>query len=321
MVLPENEKMNEQILNRNNIRMIRGANTYKILISGATGFVGRHLIPQIAKIYNNAEILTVNRNVEKAQSLFENLKCTHILSTDYENIIKFNPEIVIHLATLSSSRNDMEIIKPMLEANIEFGVHLLSTLTQCSNMKLFVNVGTFAEYRTGTDKINDAYLYAATKSAFRNFVDYYSNLSHFKYITAIPYSIYGSNDSAKKIMDYIRESVSAKTPVKMTKGEQILDFIHVSDVVDFFIKVIENQQNIIENIPNGENFFVGTGIGTKIRDLAKLIEKIENKKCNIEWGGLPYRQTDVMHAVAPIEQNNSIIGWKSKIKLEDGIKL
>jgi CDP-paratose synthetase len=301
--------------------MLKKEKMYKILITGATGFVGRHLIPQLVNTYVDTEILTVNRNVEKAKKLFKNLKCKHILSAEYENIIKFNPEIVFHLATLSTSRNDMEIIKPMLETNIEFGVNLLSALSKCNNMKLFVNVGSFAEYRTGTDKISDAYLYAATKSAFRNFTDYYSNLAGFKYITAVPYSVYGSNDTTKKIMDYIRESLSAQTPVKMTKGEQILDFIHVNDVVNFFVKIIENAQNIIENMQNGEDFHVGTGIGTKIRNLAKLIEKAENKKCNIDWGSLPYRQMDVMHAIAPIEKNNILINWKSKISIEDGIKL
>jgi CDP-paratose synthetase len=107
----------------------------------------------------------------------------------------------------------------------------------------------------------------------------------------------------------------------MTKGEQILDFIHVKDVVSFFTKIVETKQIIIDNIPNGENFYVGTGIGTKIRDLAKIIEKTENKKCNIEWGGLPYRPLDVMHAVAPIENNNELIIWKPAISIEEGIEL
>jgi CDP-paratose synthetase len=301
--------------------MIRTKKIYKVLITGATGFVGRHLIPQLINTFGNIEILTVNRNAEKAQNLFYKVKCTHILSTDYNEIITFNPDIVIHLATLSTSRNDTQIIKPMIEANIEFGTCLLSVLSKCNHLKLFVNVGSFAEYRMGTDKISDAYLYAATKSAFRNFVDYYSNLIGFKYITAIPYTVYGSNDTAKKIIDYIRESLSAQNPVKMTKGEQMLDFIHISDVVNFFVKIIENMPKIIENMPNGENFYVGTGKGTKIRDLAKLIEKAENKKCNIDWSGLPYRTLDVMYAVAPIEKNNTIINWKSKISIEEGIKL
>jgi len=293
---------------------------HKILITGATGFVGQHLLPALIETHPNIEILTVNRNIEKAKKLFSSEKCNHILTADFQSIITFNPDIVIHLATLSTSRNDNEIIKPMIEANIEFGVQLLSTLSKCDNLKLFVNVGSFAEYRLGTDRINDAYLYTATKSAFRHFVDYYSNLAHFKYITAVPYTIYGGSDTAKKIIDYIYESLTAQAPVKMTKGEQVLDFIHINDVVSFFISVINNAQNILEKLPNGEEFHVGTNKGTKICDLAKIIEKNAEKSCNIDWGGLSYRPMDVMYAVAPIKKNMKIINWETKISLEDGVK-
>lgn len=293
----------------------------KILITGATGFIGRHLIAALPCHFSDMEILTVNRNIEKAKTLFQNSKCTHILTTDYDQIVSFNPDVVIHLATMSTSSNDSQIIKPMLESNIEFGVNLLSALSKCSNLKLFVNTGTFAEYRLGTDTINNAYLYSATKSAFRCFVDYYANLSEFKYINAIPYTVYGGNGAAKKIIDYIRDSLDASTPVKMTAGEQILDFIHVKDVVRFFIKVIDQMQDIVGTISNGENFYVGTGVGTKIRDLAKIIEKTENKKCNIDWGSLPYRSMDIMHAVAPVEKNNMLISWQSQISIGEGVKL
>jgi CDP-paratose synthetase len=294
----------------------------KVLITGATGFVGRHLIAALSDFFANIDVLTINRDVEKAKNLLSYPKCTHISTADYDKIIQFNPDIVIHLATLSTSRNDAEIIKPMLAANIEFGIQLLSILAECSNLKLFINVGTFAEYRFGVEQINNAYLYSATKTAFRSFVDYYSNMAGFKYITAVPYTIYGDRDNnAKKIMDYIRDSLDAENPIKMTKGEQILDFIHINDVVSFFICTINHLHEIIGKLPNGEEFYVGTGKGTKIRDLAKIFEENTGKTCNIEWGGLAYRPMDIMYAVAPVEKNNELINWKSKISIEEGIKL
>jgi CDP-paratose synthetase len=291
----------------------------KILITGATGFVGRHLLRQFADTLNGVEILTVNRSVEKAQTLFPYSQCRHVSIDDCQSIVDFNPDIVIHLATLSTSRNDAEIIKPMLEANLEFGLRLLSILSACRRMKLFVNVGSFAEYRHGDARQNAAYLYTATKSAFRHFVDYYSSLNNFKYITAVPYTIYGEGDTAKKIMDYIRESLDSPTPVRMTRGEQILDFIHVDDVARFFVKTVENFHTIEKTLASGSEFFLGTGTGVSIRNLAKMIEIAENKTCNIEWGGLPYRPLDVMYAVAPVEKNNKIIDWAAKILLAEGI--
>lgn len=45
------------------------------------------------------------------------------------------------------------------------------------------------------------------------------------------------------------------------------------------------------------------------------------KKCNINWGGRPYRERDIMYAVAPIAKNMPLIGWKAKIGISEGIKI
>jgi CDP-paratose synthetase len=217
-----------------------------------------------------------------------------------------------------TSRNEKEIIDSILDANIIFGVKLLDALKECFDLKLFVNIGSFAEHRLGVDKIDNAYLYSATKTAFRQFVDYYSKLCGYKYIHVVPYTIYGGNDSQKKIINYIIDSFESTTPVKMTNGEQILDFIHISDVVSFFIHVVNNINNFTE-LSTGETLHLGTGIGTSIRDLVELLENKFQKKANIEWGVLPYRDRDVMHAVAPIEKLMEL-GWKSKINLATKIE-
>jgi len=292
----------------------------KVLLTGITGFVGQNLMPMILNECPEVELLTLNININEAEEKYPNseyLNCQHIMTTDLNKVVEFNPEIVIHLATLTTSRNDTDIIKPILAANIEFGVLLLDTLQRCSALKLFVNTGSFAEYRFGTSKINDAYLYTATKSAFRNFVEYYSTLNGYKYITAVPYSIYGGKMTEKRLIDYIRESMDSKEPVDMTAGEQILDFTHVNDVAGFFIYILKNKERFY-SLQNGDEFHLGTGIGITIRDLAVLIEQKYGKMCNINWGGRPYRDRDTMHAVAPIAKNLEI-GWRAKISLKEGI--
>ena len=64
---------------------------------------------------------------------------------------------------------------------------------------------------------------------------------------------------------------------------------------------------------------MGTGIGTRVKDLATLIESKIHKRLNIFWGGLNYRPLDVMYAVAPTEDNNQVIPWKTQISLDQGI--
>lgn len=287
-----------------------------ILITGATGFIGRHLVPIISQDATN-ELLLVCRNVCKAKSLFNNAKCTILSCDQLESIISFNPHVVIHLASKVTSKNDTEIINELISANILFGVQLLNALKGCSNMKLFINIGTFAEYRFNSKQIDNAYLYSASKTAFRSFLDYYSSLSDYKYVHVIPYSIYGGQDTSKKVMDYIKDSFESDIPIQMTEGKQVLDFIHVDDIVSFFRYIIHHL-DLFSLLENGETIHLGTGVGTSLKDLASMLELKFHHKANIQWGGIPYRERDIMYAVAPVNKLK-ILGWESQIPLSVGI--
>ena len=294
----------------------------KVALTGITGFVGMSLMPQLLSLGKDYEFLTLNIDVEEANSKYPTTQYTnfrHVHTTDLEALVEFNPEVVLHLATITTAANNTEIIHPMIAANIEFGVLLLDALQRCDHFKLFVNTGSFAEFRFGPDHFDSAYLYTATKTAFRAFVKYYADLGRgFRYITAIPYSVYGGTMTVKRLFDYMAESLDADTPVDMTAGEQVLDFVHVDDVAGFFAYAVSHAEEFMALPQNGMDFHLGTGVGTSIRDVAKLMESITGKHCNINWGGRPYRERDIMKAVAPVEKNQC--SWKAKIDIRHGIQ-
>ena len=120
--------------------------------------------------------------------------------------------------------------------------------------------------------------------------------------------------TVKRLLDYIYESLDAPEPVNMTGGEQVLDFVHVSDVASFFVQSIVNFERFIK-LNNGENIHLGTGIGHTIREVASVIESKTGKKANINWGALSYRERDIMYAVAPVGKNYDKIGWKANINI------
>ncbi len=286
----------------------------KILITGATGFVGRHLIPCLSEMNNLSNMLLVVRDSDKAKKLFPFEKCDYCEITDIDQIHSFNPHIVIHLAAKLTSRDDSEIIDDLIDSNIKYGVKLLDALKECRKLKLFFNFGSFAEYRYGPEKISNAYLYSATKTAFKALLDYYSNLYGYKYIHIVPYSIYGGKSSQKKIMDYIEDSLNSPEAIKMSGGEQRLDFIHISDIISF-IKYLLEHPNVVQTFSSGEILHLGTGTATSIKELSKIIERKHDKKCNIQWGAIPYRKQDIMFASAPIGKLLKC-GWKSEVRLE-----
>ena len=287
----------------------------KIMITGSTGFVGKHLVSRL--ILNGNDVLEITRSLTKSLELFGN-NTSNLLVNDpnfEKSILEFKPEVVIHLASYLTSSDKWQDVEKLVSANILFMSKILNSVSKVG-LKLFVNTGTFAEYYNGNDIFQPAYYYAATKTASRAILDYYSNAYNFKQTTVVPYTIYGGNDSHKKIIDIIYDSIKSKKPLELSPGEQVLDFIHINDVVDFYALVIDK----MESLPIKVNFKLGTGIGHNLKELASCIETITKQKTNINWGGKEYRKSDVMRAVADLESINKFFNWKPKISLKEGIK-
>lgn len=283
-----------------------------ILITGATGFVGYHLVRQFDP--NKYNLFCVVRSEIKAKEILPSY--VHIVTANHlEDIGGYGIDCVIHLASFLTSRDDEESIEKILEASVLYGTKILSSLRENKCLK-FINIGSFAEYRNGAEKPDAAYFYTAAKLAFRPLLDYFATKGQWDYIHLIPYTIYGAENNQKKLMDYVRESMGSTVAVKMSPGYQVSDFVHVDDVVDCIKFFVENTGKWKGQ--KGEVYHLGTGRGTSIRELAQLFENKYEKKCNIEWGARPYRERDVMYAVAPIGKLLDL-GWRAKKKLEDNI--
>ncbi len=288
----------------------------KILITGSTGFVGHNLIPEL--LNQGHEVIELTRNVKKSTSIYGDKTLKLDLNSDQEilreQIESMMPDILFHLAAHINANDNFDTMQKLLDANIILTNKVLD-LIKGAGIKLFVNTGTFAEFNKV--ELEPAYLYAATKTASRALVDYYSKAYKFKQLTVVPYSIYGGNDSQKKIIDIIFETLNNPNSTDLTPGEQMLDFIHINDVCQFFVNLL----TCYKDLPYKTNYHLGTGKGNTIKSLASKLELATNSNANINWGGRNYRPTDIMYAVAPIEENNRIIPWVPEITIEQGIEM
>ena len=291
----------------------------KILITGATGFVGTTLIPFL---YNKGlqDICLLVRNEKKAENLFGNYRL-QIISTESENwplqVSAYNPEVVLHMAAYFTGRHDEENICRLISSNITLTSLLLEAISK-TNCQHFINIGTFTEFRNGTGEYAPNNFYSATKTAERPIIAYFQSISKWNWINVVVYSPYGRYNNYKKVIDYMADAMGAEKPVDFTKGEQCLDFIHVDDIADFFFTLIQKLPQLTDRY---YQFHLGTGNGHTIREVGRIMEQVWHEQLNGNWGGRDYSAQDVMHAVAPIENNLRYLNWKAKINMKEGIEI
>lgn len=289
----------------------------KILITGATGFVGRTLTRRL--LADGHSLCLLVRNEEKMKKLFPSENYRHISLKDScwtDEVAKFNPEITIHLAAYFTGRNDLENAEKLVESNLLFPVQLLCALRE-TDCKAFVNTGTFSEYQYGAGKYCANNLYSATKTALRPILDFFSSNSEMKWINVVVYSPYGRKNESKKVIDYLVDALGSAEPVGFSDGHQILDFIHVDDMADFYIRLLER----IDTVPNGEEFQLGSGKGYSIREVGAEMERVFGKKLNAAWGKIPRRPNDHIFTTAPIANNIRLLDWQARLSLTDGLRI
>ena len=290
----------------------------RILITGSTGFVGKTMVPFL---YENGftELALVVRSVKKAETLFGNLKVRCIFIDSLETDIKdFNPDIVIHLAAFFSGKSDLETARELIDSNILFTTRLLISLEH-TTCEAFINTGTFTEFIHGNGEYQPNNLYSASKHAVRSIIRLYQLQQGWKWINVVVYSPYGRvNNSSPKVIDHLLNALDSSEPKPFSGGLQKLDFIHVDDMAEFYLVLLNQLPSLNDKF---YEFHLGSGESHSIREIAAVIEEVFEKKPNAEWGSFPYRENESMSTTAPISKNITLLNWKNKISLHEGIKI
>ena len=100
----------------------------------------------------------------------------------------------------------------------------------------------------------------------------------------------------------------------MSPGEQKIDLIYITDIIAGFMHLAEL---LASNVELEEEYVLTSGKQIPLKELAQLFCEVSGRNLNIEWGGRPYRDREVM---VPWK-GMPVPGWKAEIDVCSGIKL
>lgn len=295
-----------------------------IFVTGGLGFVGLNLIQKILTETSHTVSLLV-RSVEDPRLVF--LKTSHdrvhFVVSDLLNLTQHRTELtkvtdVIHLAgDLGKVSGDSYL--PSIQTNVIGTATLMETIASL-NLQHCVLLSSAAVYgEQSTPKaINETYalkpinIYGAGKLAAEQLAYAYYRTKKVPVTILRPFKIYGPHQKPPMLIPiFIQKILKGETITLNNGGQQTRDFVHVDDVSNAILRVIESPKVV------GEIFNVATGKTKSVREVAELIKETLQADTSI----------DVKPALAP-ESNFSrgsskkiktVLCWKPTYSFEKGL--
>lgn len=286
----------------------------KILVTGATGFIGKELIKSLQNSYDIAVLVRPSSEI----SLLETINCEIVKFHEHEDIIDIftdnNFVGVVHIASNILVNHMSSDIGRLMNSNITFATYLLEA-SKLTNVKWFINTGTFWQNYQNED-YNPVNLYAATKEAFETIAKYYTETSDLIFTTIKLNDTFGPNDPRTKVFNLWNDISKTKAILDMSKGEQIIDISYIEDVINGYTVLIEHLNSSDALTFKNKTFVISNNEKLTLKELASLFEDITNTQLNINWGGREYRQREVMK---PYSRGKNVLNWEQTYSLKDGI--
>jgi CDP-paratose synthetase len=285
----------------------------RVLLTGATGFLGSHLTRALVEAGYDLVLLKRSfSNTQRIANLLSDCDVYDLDRTSLERVFRASKiDIIIHGATCYGRKG--ESLSEIVESNVLFPLRLLETAS-VAGATAFFNTDTFFN-RQGTpyDSLPG---YVATK---RQFVDLarLSSLRPNRFVNVRLEHLYGPEDDDSKFVPQILHQLIANSgELDLTAGEQERDFIYIDDAVSAFLV-------LLKTAPKGDDAFrhydLGSGTATSIRTFVQTAWRLSEASTRLNFGALPYRPHEIMHSAADVRPLKAI-GWRPRFSLEEGLR-
>ncbi len=291
-----------------------------VLVTGATGFIGPHLVRRLVAAGGQVTCLTLSQAERRELPAGVAGHVADLRDADAvrAGVQALRPAIVFHLAAVGVTEFGVDPIAAV-QVNVQGTLNLLAALEGCGYRR-FLFVGTSHEYGDQAQPFREgqppapANVYAASKSAAWLFCRMYSRTRGWPVVGVRPFGVYGPGQRLPAFLPALIQAALRGQDFPMTGGEQVRDLVYVTDVVEGMIRAA--------TIPGveGQVFNLASGEGISLAGLARRVVALMGHPMHVQLGALPYRPGQIWHMVGDNARARQALGWQPTVSLDEGLR-
>jgi len=302
--------------------------TYKkmkrVLITGATGFVGANLARRL--LHNGHDVhLLIRQSSDpwRIKPIRTDVQLHEVDLRDREALIliidKIRPEWIFNLAVYGAYSWQTDFSQ-MMQTNIWGTVNLVEACVK-KGFEAFINTGSSSEYGfkdhapSEMEVLKPNSYYAVTKAASTLYCCYIAQSRQVHIPTLRLYSIYGPYEDPSRLLPTLILNGLRGTFPFLASPDNARDYVYIEDAIDaYLLAAMQPKQEF------GAVYNVGSGIQTSLRKVVDVAERMFNFTDNPKWDSLPGREWDTTVWVANNQRIREKLKWQPQFNFEQGFQ-
>ncbi|MBL1215745.1 MAG: NAD(P)-dependent oxidoreductase [Ignavibacteriae bacterium] len=287
----------------------------KVLITGASGFIGQNILPII--LGKGYEVHAVDKvSMEEKFPTVRWHNCDLTKSDEVTALIKkVQPQFLIHLAWFVSPGKWAMALENF--DWVESSFNLVKNFHQNGGEKVVI-AGSGQEYDWKYGYCNETLtptnsntIYGVCKNVLRQLVESYSAISGLNYVWGRVFFVYGPYENPKRLIAYVINSLLRNETANCSHGNQVRDYLNVIDAADALIFLMESEFYGVVNVASGDPI--------KIKDLVQLAAINLNAENLLNFGAISESESDTNLVVADVNRLKNELKWEQKFNNREGI--